>query len=237
MGARGLFITGTDTGVGKTETSLALMAALQCQGHRVLGMKPVASGSVRTGAGLRNEDAERLLGQGSIDVSYDRINPYAFEPAIAPHLAAAEAGIEIEFSRILHAYRALASQADWIVVEGVGGWRVPLGNEGGVAELAKALGLPVLLVVGMRLGCINQALLTADSIMSRGCTLMGWIANAVDPAMARLEENIATLEREIPAPLLGRLGYSEPPSPALMAEELMGFASLQSALSQWAGGV
>ncbi|MBU0501531.1 MAG: dethiobiotin synthase [Gammaproteobacteria bacterium] len=232
MGARGLFVTGTDTGIGKTVVSLALMGVLQRQGYRVLGMKPVASGSEPTWQGLRNQDAERLRSKGGVDVPYDWVNPYAFEPAIAPHLAAAQAGIPIEFGRILHAYQSLANQADWVVVEGVGGWRVPLGKDGGVKELAAALDLPVILVVGMRLGCINHALLTADSIMTYGCTLLGWIANAIDPAMARLEENIATLAQEMPMPLLGRLGFRELLSPDQMAEELMDFASLQSALSQ-----
>ncbi|OGT88086.1 MAG: dethiobiotin synthase [Gammaproteobacteria bacterium RIFOXYA12_FULL_61_12] len=237
MGARGLFVTGTDTGIGKTEVSLALMAALQRQGQRVLGMKPVASGAKSSGQGLRNQDAERLRAQGTFNVPYDWVNPYAFAPPIAPHLAASETGIPIEFTGIRHAYQALASQTDWVVVEGVGGWRVPLGAEGGVAELAKALGLPVILVVGMRLGCINQALLTTESILAHGSEFLGWIANCLDPAMERLEENISTLEREILAPLLGRVRHRYHPAPNALACDLEGFAALQSPLSQSGRGV
>ncbi len=207
MSARGLFVTGTDTGCGKTEISLGLMAALQGRGLRVLGMKPVASGSEPTPDGLRNEDALRLRAQGSVEVPYHWVNPYAFAPPIAPHLAAEETGITIEPDPVRQAYHRLAAAADWVVVEGVGGWLVPLGREGSVADLPRWLGLPVLLVVGLRLGCLNHALLSAESILASGAPLIGWVANQVDPEMAQVEANVRSLVERIPAPLLGQLGY------------------------------
>lgn len=210
MAARGLFVTGTDTGVGKTEITLGLMRVLQRRGHRVLGMKPVASGAERIGSALRNPDAWHLRQQGSIPVPYGRVNPYVFAPAIAPHLAAAEAGVVIEFERIQRNYAWLAERADWVLVEGVGGWRVPLGSEGDLADLACRLNLPVILVVGLRLGCINHALLTRDAIRVSGCQLAGWVGNLLDPTMARLEQNLATLGDELQAPCLGVVGHLAP---------------------------
>lgn len=221
--AKGYFVTGTDTGVGKTEISLGLMAALQGSGYRVLGMKPVAAGcSLQQGCWV-NEDALRLQCQGSLRMAYEQINPYALEPAIAPHLAAAEAGIELGFERILTGYRLLASQADWVVVEGAGGWRVPLGADGDMADLASALGLPVVLVVGLRLGCINHSLLTLESVLSRGVELAGWVANRIDPAMERVDENIHCLLQSIPAPCFGVLDWLERPNPEKIAGFLSGY--------------
>lgn len=218
---RGLFVTGTDTGCGKTEISLGLMAALQARGRRVLGMKPVASGSEPTPEGLRNEDALRLLAQGSQPVPYPWVNPYAFAPPIAPHLAAAEAGVSIEPDSIRRAYQRLAGAADWVVVEGVGGWRVPLGPRDSVADLPRWLGLPVVLVVGLRLGCLNHALLSAESILASGAGFIGWVANLVDPEMARVETNVRSLVERLPAPLLGRVDFSAPrPDPAEVADAL-----------------
>ena len=209
MAAKALFITGTDTEIGKTEITLGLMAAIQQKGHRVLGMKPIASGAEPTYNGLRNDDALRIQQQGSLDIAYEMINPYAFEPPIAPHLAAEEAGVELDFHKIHDHLNILSRQADFVIVEGVGGWKVPLGRNGGVAELTLTLGLPVVMVVGLRLGCINHALLTAESIISSGCHFTGWIANAVDSDMAFQQENIATLERELPAPLLGKVDHMD----------------------------
>ncbi len=218
--SKGYFITGTDTGCGKTEVTLALMYLLRAGGERVLGMKPVAAGCVPTPEGLRNDDARRILAAGSQPVSYREINPYAFEPAIAPHLAAARQGETIRIDPLTDAFRALAQRADRVVVEGVGGWRVPLGPDGGVSDLAARLALPVILVVGLRLGCINHALLTAEAIVADGLTLAGWVANRVDPGMAAPEENLATLEQMIPAPCLGRFPYLDPVSPDLLASHL-----------------
>jgi dethiobiotin synthetase len=210
MRHRGVFITGTDTGCGKTEISLGLMAALQARGLRVAGMKPVASGSERTALGRRNEDASRLQVQAGLDLPYDWVNPYSFEPPIAPHLAAEEAGISIDLARIEQAFGELSATSDVVVVEGVGGWLVPLGPTISVADLPRRLGLPAVLVVGLRLGCLNHALLSAQSILASGVELRGWIANQVDPEMDRVEENVRTLRQRLPAPLLGRLGYCWP---------------------------
>jgi len=205
--AEGYFITGTDTECGKTAMTLGLMQKLQSTGYSVLGMKPVASGAVPTADGLRNDDARRILRQASIPLQYDLVNPFAFEPPIAPHVAAEQAGMDIRFDRILESLRELSNRADLVVVEGVGGWRVPLGNDGAVSDLARAMNLPVVLVVGMKLGCINHALLTAESILSGGFKMTGWVANVVHPEMLEQEANIATLKREITAPCLGVVPY------------------------------
>ncbi|MGD2084021.1 MAG: dethiobiotin synthase [Chromatiales bacterium] len=218
--SRGLLVTGTDTGCGKTEAGLALMAALQARGLVVLGMKPVASGCERTPNGLRNADALRLAAQGSLAVAYDEVNPFAFEPAIAPHIAAAREGRTIEPAVITRAYQALAARADRVVAEGVGGWRVPLGGVGEVADLPALLGLPVVLVVGLRLGCINHALLTAESIVRRGAALAGWVGSLVEPDMAALGENLAALSCGIPAPCLGVLPWHPGATPEAMAAHL-----------------
>ncbi len=199
----GFFITGTDTGVGKTEVALALMAGLQARGLRVIGMKPVAAGGIATPAGFRNDDALRLQRQSSASVAYELVNPYVFTPPIAPHLAASAAGVVMDMAHIQRCYAALAAQADALVVEGAGGWRVPLDERRSMADLVAALELPVILVVGLRLGCLNHALLTAESIGRCGRPMAGWVANGIDPGFAYSAENVAYLERHLPAPLLG----------------------------------
>ncbi len=206
MPAKGLFITGTDTGCGKTEITLALMRRLQDTGYRVLGLKPVASGAEETGDGLRNADALRIQAAGSMAVPYELINPYAFEPPVAPHVAADEAGVCIEARVIRDACAAMAELADVVLVEGVGGWRVPLAPALEVADLPRLLNMPVLLVVGLRLGCLNHALLSAESIAGRA-NLGGWVANQVEPDMLRSDENVDTLRRTIDAPLVARCGF------------------------------
>ena len=216
----GLFVTGTDTGCGKTEVSLGLMQYFQDQGFRVLGMKPVASGSAPSAHGLRNQDAMRLQAQGSLEQPYERVNPYAFEPPIAPHLAAARAGRPIELASIRAGYRGLAEAAERVIVEGVGGWRVPLGPGLDVAGLVRALGLPVVLVVGLRLGCLNHALLSAEAILAANCTLAGWVGNRVDPEMLLPEENLATLVEQLPAPCLGQIPWMRSPQPQAVAAAL-----------------
>jgi dethiobiotin synthetase len=208
----GVFVTGTDTGCGKTEVSLALMAALQTRGLRVLGMKPVASGCNRTIAGLRNTDALRLQTQSSHPLSYDLINPYAFAPPIAPHIAAIEAGVLISLAAIEAAYRQLATASDLVVVEGVGGWRVPLAPALFVSDIPQRLELPVILVVGLKLGCLNHALLTADSVLASGNRLAGWIANQVEPDMPARDANLSSLTDLIAAPCLGVIPCLEQPS-------------------------
>ena len=310
---KGFFVTGTDTGCGKTEVSLGLILALRQAGFRVQGMKPVASGcslvssstltspctansyfptssltnaqvlsagtaafQVQTrplpvegrsttpseripigqsaglaghhadthaqahaqaqaqaqaqasgpdlvacpnltppdGKGLRNPDAERLLAHSSRQVPYDWVNPYAFLPPIAPHIAAREAGVCIDPDLIRARARDLAVLGDLVIVEGVGGWRVPLGPDLAVSDLPGLLGLPVILVVGLRLGCLNHALLTAESIVAGGCRLAGWVVNEIDPEMARREENLATLASLLPAPLLGHIPWLDEPGPS-----------------------
>jgi dethiobiotin synthetase len=217
---QGLFVTGTDTEIGKTAVSLGLITALQQQGLQVLGMKPVASGCTPTDAGPRNADALQLLATGSCAVDYDSVNPYAFEPPIAPHLAAAEAAVEIDLRCIQSAYRRLRARADCVVVEGVGGWKVPLGPDLMLADLAALLELPVLLVVGVRLGCLNHALLSAESIRASGRPLLGWVANRIDPAMLAADQTIAALCERLSAPCLGVVPWLSEPAPAEIAAQL-----------------
>jgi len=208
----GIFVTGTDTGVGKTVAACTLLRAHAARGRRAVGMKPVASG-IAAGSG-RNEDVAALEAAGNVQVTLALRNPYAFTPAIAPHLAAAQAGVKIELSRIERAYRELARCADRIVVEGAGGAFSPLDDEHDMLDIASTIGLPVLLVVGIRLGCLNHALLSALAIRARGLTLAGWVANAIDPALPCFDENIATLERRLAAPRLATLRWSDAGTPA-----------------------
>lgn len=197
-------MTGTDTGVGKTLISCALMHVLASQGRRVAGMKPVAAGCNAEG---QNEDARQLLAECNIAVSYDLINPYCLTPAIAPHIAARHDGVVIQIERIAESYKKLAALADVVIVEGAGGLLVPLNEQQDGADLVAELGLPVILVAGMRLGCLNHALLTVEAIAARGLTLSGWVANVIDAGMASVEENIAALQQRIGAPLLGVVPY------------------------------
>jgi dethiobiotin synthetase len=206
--SRGVFVTGTDTGIGKTYAAVALLAGLRARGLRAAGMKPVASGCRVTPHGLRNDDAEALIAASAPAPAYADCNPYAFEPAIAPHVAAHEAGEEVRLDPIRDAHARVARGADRVVVEGVGGWLAPLSDSLMQADLARALELPVILVVGLRLGCLNHALLSARAIRADGCALAGWIANRIDPAMQRCEENLATLRARLDAPLLGVLAFA-----------------------------
>lgn len=194
------FVTGTDTEIGKTRIAAALIHALRQTGRSTVGMKPVAAGCDAAG---RNDDVERLVAASSFAAPRELVTPYLFDAAVAPHIAAAESGVVIDVATIVAAFDALSALADAVVVEGVGGFRVPLGERADTADLATALGLPVILVVGMRLGCISHALLTADAIAARGLTLAGWVANRVDPRMARFDENVAALCARLPAPLIG----------------------------------
>ncbi|ALQ51301.1 dethiobiotin synthase [Nitrosomonas ureae] len=201
--SQGYFITGTDTGIGKTTVSCALLHAFAAQGKKVVGMKPIAAGS-ENGKWL---DVEHLLVASDISVTRQQINPYAFDPPISPHLAAQQAGMEIDLTVIHHAYLELSSKADIVIVEGAGGFLVPLNQQQTGADLAKLLNLPVILVVGMRLGCLSHALLTAQAIRADGLTLAGWVANCIDPQMLVLQQNIATLEHQLDCPLLGVLPF------------------------------
>ncbi|WP_093417744.1 MULTISPECIES: dethiobiotin synthase [unclassified Pseudomonas] len=200
------FITGTDTDVGKTTIAAGLLHAAKMAGLSTAAGKPVASGCAMTPQGLRNSDALALLAQCSLPLTYAEVNPLAFEPAIAPHLAAREAGVALTVQSLLVPMRhILDKQADFTLIEGAGGWRVPLAGQDNLSDLAMALGLPVILVVGMRLGCINHALLSAEAIARDGLQLAGWVANIIDPKTSRLEENLATLAERLPAPCLGRV--------------------------------
>lgn len=205
---RGYFVTGTDTGVGKTRISLGLMSLLQTQGHVVTGMKPVASGCSRSPAGLVNDDALRLQAQASFRVPYEQVNPYAFEPAIAPHLAANMAGVKIEPAVIREAFEQLTEAADRVVVEGVGGWLVPINASQTMVDVALELGLPVILVVAVRLGCLNHAMLSSEAIGASGLPFAGWIANRLDPGCEAAAENILALRERLDAPFLGEVGFS-----------------------------
>lgn len=206
----GWFITGTDTDCGKTLVATALVHRLRREGRSVAVMKPVASGCHSTGHGLRNDDALSLMAASGLGHDYQRVNPYAFAPPIAPHVAAAQAGVRIDRDRLVGIASALAEEADALVVEGAGGWRVPLGDDWDMADLALALELPVILVVGMRLGCLNHALLSAEAITRDGCRLAGWVANGIDPAMSVPADNLATLQRRLGAPCLGVIPHSLP---------------------------
>lgn len=203
---RTLFVTGTDTGVGKTHVSAALLRAARAEGLRVCGYKPVASGCESDAAGrLRNEDALALLAASAAAEPYEAINPYAFAPPIAPHVAAREAGGVVDLARLDAGAEALAARHDWLLVEGAGGWLVPLSADAGFADWVAARGWPVLLVVGMRLGCINHALLTAEAVRARGLELVGWVANELPPLQDRLVDSLEAIAARIGAPLLGRM--------------------------------
>jgi dethiobiotin synthetase len=209
MTSKGIFITGTDTGVGKTVVSVALTRALAARGVRVSVMKPVASGSDPTPAGLRNSDALALMSAASVDAGYDIVNPYCFAPPISPHIAAREAGVEIDLQFLRSRFDALADGSDYVVVEGAGGWLAPVSDTAAMADLAAALALPVLLVVGLRLGCLNHALLTRESMATRGAAFAGWVANAIDPGFERAAENLATLTARLGAPPLAHVPFLE----------------------------
>jgi len=195
MTARGIFVTGTDTAVGKTVVACGLARGLRAQGARVAVMKPVASGATRTSEGLRNADALALIEAAQATTPYALVNPYCFEPHISPHIAAKEAQIEVDIAMIRRNFEVLAAQADWVLIEGAGGWFTPISERQTMADLVWALAVPTLMVVGVRLGCLNHAQLTRLAIEARGVSFAGWIASGVDPAMARTAENLASLER------------------------------------------
>jgi dethiobiotin synthetase len=207
MKHKAIFITGTDTGIGKTFYSCRLLEALNANGCSTLAMKPVAAGASNEHGTLKNEDALQLQQCASIKVSYQEVNPYCFSAAIAPHLAANKEGQQVSLKLIHDQFLKLKEKADFVLVEGVGGWQVPLNESQTVADLAKTLQIPVVLVVGIRLGCINHALLTVDSIQQSSVALTGWVANIIEPDMSALDENIKTLQQLIVAPLLDVIQY------------------------------
>lgn len=207
---RDVFVAGTDTGVGKTFVSCALLRALRAAGHRATGMKPVASGCLATPEGLRNDDAMALIEASDPRPDYADCNPFAFVEAVSPHIAAGQMRAEVVIDPIKAAYARLAGMADAVVVEGVGGWQAPLSRHLLASALPGALKLPVILVVGLKLGCLNHAQLAARAIVEDQCELLGWIANRIDPAMLRAEENLATLRQLLPAPCLGVVVHGAP---------------------------
>lgn len=216
----GFFITGTDTGVGKTRVACALLHAYATRGLRVIGMKPVAAGAQRSNGVWMNEDVEALLAASNVAAPRELVNPYCFEPPIAPHIAASLAKIVIKNKYLQECHQRLSALADVVVVEGAGGFCVPLNEKETSADLARDLALPVVLVVGMRLGCLNHALLTAEAIRARGLRLAGWVANHIDPAMARADDNVAALQARLHAPLLARLMFDETADAHTLAAQL-----------------
>lgn len=200
----GIFITGTDTGVGKTYAACLLVESLKKQGLRVAVMKPVAAGVDQDGM---NEDVRLLMGISNVEAPVELVNPYCFEPAVAPHIAAEEVGVRIQMDVISEAYHRLAENSDVVVVEGAGGFLVPLDGEIAMDQIPTTLGLPVILVVGLRLGCLNHALLTVEAIRNRKLELMGWIANRIDSGMAQQEKNLDTLRSTLCSPCLGDIPW------------------------------
>ena len=200
------FVAGTDTGVGKTLVTCALLHLAAAQGLRTMGLKPVAAGCEDSGDGLRNEDAELISRAMNVSLPYAQVNPVALRPAIAPHIAAQQEGRRITVARLAGLCRgALMTRHDLALIEGAGGWRVPLNDRETLAELAMELQLPVILVVGMRLGCLNHALLTAESIQRTGLPIAGWVANQIDAEMPVLAQNLDTLSAWLPGPCLGHI--------------------------------
>lgn len=211
-GGLGVFVAGTDTGVGKTAVGAQLVRSARQRGRRVAVMKPIASGAVHTARGWRNEDAVALIeaagGDAGDAVGYAHVNPYCFEPPISPHLAARDAAVVIDLAVLVTGARTLAHGQDLLVVEGAGGWLAPIGDDRTMADLAIALRYPVLLVVGLRLGCLNHAALTRGAIAAAGLPFAGWVANSIDPEFARREDNVLTLTERLGAPPLARFEFA-----------------------------
>ena len=203
------FVTGTDTEIGKTLVSAAILHKLVSRGVRACGMKPVAAGAVMRGGALHNDDADMLIAAGNVHLPSNITTPYLLREPCAPHIAAALEGVSIEAVPIIAAYTEVAAASDAVVVEGVGGFRVPFSDDFDSADMAEQLNLPVILVVGVRLGCISHALLTVEAIVARNLVLAGWVANEVDPDMRFADENVEALAQRIPAPLLGRVPYMQ----------------------------
>ena len=204
---RGLFITGTDTGCGKTHVSAELIVALRAHGERVAPFKPVAAGALMSDGEWRNDDALTLIEAAGSDWGYRDVNPYCFEAAVSPHLASRDLNVTVELAEIERTARLLASRSDCLVVEGAGGWLVPLADHLDIADVAVALELPVILVVGLRLGCLNHARLSELAVLQSGARLGGWIASQVDPDMERVAENLQTLREQLQSPCLGVLPW------------------------------
>ncbi len=204
---KSFFITGTDTDIGKTTAALALMRNLKLKGYSVGAFKPVAAGCHKTAAGLRNDDALKLQALCSANVDYTLLNPYVYKASIAPHIAAEQTRHPIDINYIKQCYENIRSLADYMIVEGAGGWLVPINRQQSMADVAKALNIPVVVVVGMKLGCINHSLLTFDAIKQHDCQIVGWIANTLVPDMDNFTENLDFLKHKLSAPLLATIPY------------------------------
>lgn len=219
MAKRHFFVAGTDTDVGKTVISAALLEKANQQGLRTIGLKPVAAGCEPSENGLQNSDALLLQKTASVKLSYSEVNPIVFEAAIAPHIAAEQTGRRLLADRIAALCRgSMMNPHDFLLIEGAGGWRVPFSRTETFADVPKQLMMPVILVVGMKLGCINHALLTAEAILRDGLPFAGWVANQIDPNMNSYAENVATLKTMLRAPLLGEVPFLQDISPAVIAE-------------------
>lgn len=221
MARKAIFVAGTDTDVGKTLVAAGLLQAANNQGLKTVAVKPIAAGCEQTEDGLRNADALLLQQTASLKISYEQVNPIALEPAIAPHIAAQQLGRRLDADRMAALCRGVMMQpADLVVIEGAGGWRVPLNSRQTLADLPKQLKVPVVLVIGMKLGCISHALLTVEAIVKDGLRLAGWVANRVDPDMSCYQENLDTLKGMLSAPLLGEIPMLEDTSPDKVARYL-----------------
>jgi dethiobiotin synthetase len=227
MSRASLFVTGTDTGVGKTVVACALVRAFAAAGERVAVMKPIASGGQWTSQGLCNEDALALIAAANLPLPYAQVNPYCFEPAISPHIAAEEARIPIDIDMIETRFRVLRGLSDRVIVEGAGGWLAPINARESMGDLARALGIPAVLVVGLRLGCLNHAELTRRAIESTGVAFAGWVANRVGSPMERERENLMTLARRLGTPPLALVPFTPERTDSLVLAEAA--ASLASA--------
>jgi dethiobiotin synthetase len=226
MRSQTLFVAGTDTGVGKTLIAAGLLRAAAARGLRAVGLKPVAAGCYRSGAHWVNEDALALREAATVKLDYADVNPVALERAIAPHIAADRAGVQMSAKDLaLHCERIQCSGIDALIIEGAGGWLVPLNDSESLADVCVALGAPVVLVVGMRLGCLSHALLTAAAIRSAGLDLAGWVANCTMPEMAELDANVGTLRARLPGPHLGTVPFSES---AGSPDEILRFVAFDS---------
>lgn len=219
MAKKTYFIAGTDTDVGKTWVAAGLLAAANGKGLSTMGLKPIAAGCEHTAEGLRNSDALLLQNTASIQLPYEQVNPFSFEPPIAPHIAAMEEQRMLSADRIAALCRgALMQPADFAIVEGAGGWRVPLSHRETMASIPKQLGIPVIMVVGIKLGCINHALLTAESIARDGLRLAGWVANSTAESMSCYDENVATISSMLRAPLIAEIPFLQELSPEAVAQ-------------------
>ena len=216
---KGFFITGTDTGVGKTWATVALMRYFKAQGLSVIGMKPVAAGCEWQNGLLHNEDALLIQENASFMLDYNEINPYAFEMPVSPHLAAMKNTVQLDV--LIQAFNSVKDKADVLLVEGAGGWLAPLSNACDIADLAKALQLPVVMIVAIKLGCINHARLTYQSIKASGCECAGWLAMCVEPDMSMLDGNIESIKNKISVPLLGVLPYTQEKDFDILAENII----------------